>query len=237
MKKTVAKLVGLYLLISAFMTRAETLFSPGSITIGTNQAILITSMNDAIDLILLDGQYVFFRYDYTDPQFAIAGNHTLSFVNGSDFITYQLFNNCAIKTMMFTNTTEIGVVSNSIYVPSGKTIQFFTPMTAAPPIVTIVPDGSTNIYNLSLPGPYRFPAVAGPATIQIACNLEGAADVVSYYFTDEILQIPPKGFLNIPAPAMEIDIQKSYDLTNWTNTGAFGTSAEGKAFYRLQILQ
>jgi hypothetical protein len=104
----------------------------------------------------------------------------------------------------------------------------------------ISPLGSTNVYNLFWSGNgsnpnNHTPSVTGPVTITFI--RDGYPLVISYYLTDEILQLPAQGFLNVPAPALEVNVQKSYDLTDWTNVAAFNTSAEAKAYYRLKMLQ
>lgn len=251
------KLLNLFCLLSltaVVSLRADTLFSPGSITIGTNQAILITTMGDNMDngTTALDGAPLSFddvTYGGTF-NYAIAGSHTLSLSNpdnnsGSGFITYQILNGSSIKTI-FLNDTNNGSFTgtNSLFVPAGKTVQFFTPINYFGGSVSAVisSQGSTNTYNLiERHSNYNNPAVSGPATITFSLTLNNNWSndpfLISYYFTDEILQVPPQGYLKTPAPALEVDVQKSYDLTTWTNVGAFNTSAEAGAFYRLKILQ
>jgi hypothetical protein len=251
MTKTLLKVICCLSLIT--VVHAETLFSPGSITIATNQTILITTLGgESYEETYLDGQPLFFEgrsVSSAGTPYAIAGNHTLTLSNyiGSSFITYQLLNGSSIKTIVLNNsfTNNGGTFfngTNSIYIPAGKTAQFFAPIADSDFSALILPDGSTNVYNLfsfaqEWQPSYSGPAVTGPVTIQFSITNSDYADVVSYYFTDEILQLPPQGFLNVPAPVLEVDVQKSYNLTDWTNVGAFNTSAEAKAFYRLQILQ
>jgi hypothetical protein len=71
----------------------------------------------------------------------------------------------------------------------------------------------------------------------VAPSPTGIATALSYYFTDEVVQFPTGGLLTVPAPVLEVNIQKSYDLTNWTDIATFHTDAESKAFYRLKMLQ
>ena len=252
MRKNLFNLICCFSLITA--VHANTLFSPGSITIATNQTILITTMGgESYVETYLDGQPLFFEArspSPASPQYAIAGNHTLTLSNnvGSGFITYQLLNGSSIKTILLNNsfidTNGYPVFSgtNSINVPAGKTAQFFDPIADSDLSALISPQGSTNVYKLfSFTQPYQpsssCPSVTGPVTIRFSITNSGYANIVSYYFTDEILQLPQQGFLAVPAPALEVDVQKSYNLTDWTNVGAFKTSAEAKAFYRLQMLQ
>ena len=245
----------------AFLTislalKANTLFSPGTITIGTNQAMLINSTAGQgtnyvnYPTVFADGipigfsgssPFVFVQGQVSikPKKFAIAGPHSIYFSNDANcYISYQLINSSAIQTIFQTNA-DVGQ-TNTLIVPAGKTIQFFAPIPVASIYLgvnpcTISPDGSTNSYPL-FDQSFSEPSITGPATITLISS-GGVPALYSYYFTDQILQLPAQGFLNVPAPQLEVNIQKSYNLTDWTNVGAFNTSAEAGAFYRLKILQ
>jgi len=127
--------------------------------------------------------------------------------------------------------------TNFITVASNRTIQLFPPMGNIDTLL-VQPPSSTNWYNFPVySSGYPSPSITGPATIAVAVTGGDNPTALSYYFTDEVVQFPPGGLLTVPAPILEVNIQKSYDLTNWTPVATFHTDAEAKAFYRLQMLQ
>jgi hypothetical protein len=183
------KIALLVLLITVVVTRADTFFGPGSINIATNQAILINTISG------LTGPNLYFdgmslpTQTYSSPQFAIAGPHTLSSVDDPPiYITYQILNGSAIQTICLTNQTSGSFnQTNSLVVPAGKTVQFFTPFWPGDRYCSalISPAASTNLYDvfpMAQPSQswYGAPAVAGPCTITFAVFNSSQPLIVSY---------------------------------------------------------
>ena len=236
------------LLIIANAARADTLWVPGTITISTNETILITAftasggkpgltlMLDGIDISL--GIFNGSAYALTQV-LALTGPHSLYVTNNGNFsppfsssITFQRITNSPIQTIVTTAGT-----TNFINVATGRTIQLFPPMENSESIL-VQPPGSTNWFTIPLYGSFNpSPSITGPATIAIAVGTGTTATALSYYFTDEVVQFPPSGLLTVPAPILEVNIEKSFDLTNWTPVATFHTDAEAKAFYRLKMLK
>lgn len=234
------------LLIIANAARADTLWVPGTITIATNETILITPLGGLSGpggpniLLLLDGVDVSISpFGYSVPGvYALTGPHSLIVTNrfGSpqyfDFVTFQRITNSPIQTILNTAGT-----TNVINVSSGRTIQLFPPMGIVGSIM-VEPPGSTNWLAFGTFSTYPSPSITGPATFAVSVPVGSAqGTALSYYFTDEVVQFPPSGLLTVPAPILEVNIEKSYDLTNWTPVATFHTDAESKAFYRLKMLK
>jgi hypothetical protein len=208
------------LLFLANSIPAETLFGNGATTIGTNETIIINYLSESGGQFYCDGQNL--NFNSLSSIYAISGPHTIAVTNG--LITFQRLTNSTIQTIILPEDA-----TNMISVPAGKTIQFFKPIGSL--IATVTPSGSTNTYTLGWD--YNCPTITGPATISLTVGYA----VVSFYFTDQVVQLPQQGFLNLPSPLLEVDVQKSYDLVSWTTTAAFLTDAEAGAFYRLKMLQ
>lgn len=225
-------LLFLHLSFCLISSRAETFYGPGSISVATNETILITTLGGqggGWDC-SIDGQTVSLRYSDNKPyRYAISGPHTFG-VTGISFVTFQRLQGSSVRTLILNGGT------NYISISAGKTAQFFQPMTGylGGKIQAIVhPEGSTNSYSfLDESGGYPHPSVSGSAVVEVS-----GFGAVSYYLTDDILQLPPQGFLQTPALTLEVNIEKSYDLTNWIPTGTFNTEAEAGAFYRLRMLK
>jgi len=219
------------LLAFSISTNAETLFGPGSINIATNEAILINTVGRGAGLpvyeIYINGNCAEFEAEILPV--AIAGPRSLAFSNQT-FITFQKLQGSSIKTLLVTSS-----ITNIVSVPDGKTIQFFNPSSFGL-VASVHPSNSTNVYEIFTSDYLSHPAITGPVTIEISTT-HTCSIIVSYYFTDEVLQMPPAGLLHTPAPTLEINIEKSYNLTNWIPTGAFNTEAENGALYRLRILR
>jgi len=152
------------------------------------------------------------------------------------FVSYQRITNSPIRTIVNNGTT-----TNFINVPAGKTIQLLPILGNTDQNILIQPQNSTSWFTW-LPYSAGFPSasVTGPVTIEIAgsgLSEPGSGCALSYYFTSDVVQFPPSGLLNLSTPILEVNIQKSYDLTNWTPSATFHTDAEAKAFYRLQMLK
>jgi hypothetical protein len=227
--------------------RAETLFGPGTINIATNEAIVITtppvSDIDASIGFYLDGLAMEFDMGMNgwNPRYFIAGPHALT-ISNHYFITFQRLQDSSVKTVVCPNPS-----TNLIHVPVGKTIQFLARSRSqnnngfrAMVVSTNSPEPYAMHYTSNPRGEYggsSAPALSGPCDIYLVQDDFSSPLFVSYYFTDEVLQLPPAGFLPTPAPALEVNMEKSYDLTNWIPTATFNTEAEARAFYRLRLLK
>ncbi|MEI6078690.1 MAG: hypothetical protein WCS94_24150 [Verrucomicrobiota bacterium] len=233
---------------------AETLFcsrTSGTIPIGTNETILITTVNvdggfSLPDLVLLlDGSDVsigangFFGGEHNLP-LVLTGPHDLNVSlkppyssSYNFFLTFQRITNSPIKTVVaLINTT------NFIDVPIGKTIQLLPPLGTAR-YIFVEPQGSTNWFHIAFTDGVQTASIAGPATIQVCPDSDYVpqALALSYYFPDDVVQFPPTGLLSVPAPILEVNIEKSYDLKTWLPSATFHTDAEASAFYRLKMLK
>lgn len=232
---------GLFLL----SVSAETFYGPGTITIATNEAILINSMrppsgamfvDDTTNLFFGSGSYASYDYRY-GQRYAIAGPHTLIVSSGDSddefWMTFQRLQGSSIHTIIAKAGT------NTVNIASGKTLQFFPIFGKGSNLkLEVHPTGSTNTYLWTTYNyNYIAPSFAGPACLNIIVEDASETDVVSFYFTDEILQLPPSGLLNTPSPSLEINVEKSQNLKDWTPVSAFNTEAEAISFYRLRILK
>jgi hypothetical protein len=241
--KTALLVVSGFLLIAANSYCTETLFGPGTIKIGTNETILITGMGSARGEVgpklSLDGVDVtpdLDFYVFANLISAVSGPHNLVATNESlsdFFITFQRLTNSTITTIV-----TLPNATNVINVPEGKTIQFFSPLGDFYSIPAMVqPQESTEwvtlrfLWNSGLP----YPCLAGVAKIRFSTTT--VANLYSYYFTDDVVQFPPRGLLSLPATILQVHIEKSSDLANWTPKAVFHTEAETGAFYRLKMLK
>jgi hypothetical protein len=222
-------------------SHAETFFGPGTINIETNETILITTCaGTGLNEWDFNGIRVQMIYVRPDSPYVFAGPGNLSTTN-QNVVTFRRLLGSAIK-MMVINCGGTNVIN----VPTGKTIQFFQRIynnvfdNPVNPDFRIRPQGSTNVYPFGI-GYEAPPAFTGPATIEATIDSyfcpNSDSVIVPYFFTDELLQLPSSGFLRTPAPALEVNVEKSYNLTNWVPTAAFNTEAEAGAFYRLRMLK
>jgi hypothetical protein len=237
---------GLGILLTAGSLCAETLYGPGVISVGTNETILLTTVNaDGVGDIELEIPDLIVSIDLllwgsaSSPVFALTGPHNLyvsaRFGNSNFFLTFQRITNSPIKTVLtYANTT------NYINVEAGRTIQLFPPLGISD-TVWLQPAGSTNWMQCHFATGCPSPSLTGPVTIKVGWSLaEGNfrnATVLSYYFTDEVVQFPPSGILKVPAPQLQVNVEKSYDLKKWMPAAVFHTEAETGAFYRLRMLK
>lgn len=233
------------LLAASAAARAETLFAPGTITIGTNEAIVITTpptalMDPRLDF-RLDG--VAMAFDLTlspwSPRYYIAGPRALTLSNHC-FMTFQRLQGSAVRTVVCTAPG-----TNVVHVPAGKTVQFLARSRGNGFSAWVVSPDSPEPYPMNYISDPRMdgygnpmPSLTGPCDVYLALEMTfDSALFVSYYFTDEVLQVPGAGFLSAEAPVLEVNIEKSHDLVHWTPTGAFTTGAEAGAYYRLRMLK
>src|SRR6185503_20666085 len=152
---------------------------------------------------------------------ALTGPRRLSVTNpqGGVFLTFQRLTNSPIQTIV----TGIGA-TNFINVPNGRTIQFFHYLGggSGDGSLWFQPNDSTNWFQWHEDSP-KTPSVSGPLTVRISPS--SAPAVWSYYVTDDVVQFPPNGLLTVPAPVLHVDIEKSYNLTDWIPTATFHTEA------------
>jgi hypothetical protein len=237
--KSIILLVCGFLSIAANSFCTETVFGPSTIRVGTNEAILLTTIQaEGMPDLIVDGVGLSTDSlpDFGDgPTIALAGPHDLVVTNhtGAEdfFVTFQRLTNSPIRTVMAVTAGE-----HFINVPTGKTIQMF-PVLGKPEYITVQRQNSTN-WIRCFEGRYRQPSIAGPVTVRVVFDPDyGWETAFSYYLTDEVVQFPPQGLLSVPAPILQVNIEKSYDLTNWTPKAVFHTDAEAKAFYRLKMLK
>jgi len=108
-----------------------------------------------------------------------------------------------------------------------------------PRTIKVQPQNSTNWFGCLNVRGFPSTSISGPVTIAVAVQDLGnnLGTALSYYFTEDVVSFPPSGALTAPAPVLQVNIEKSYDFTNWIPTATFHTEAEAKAFYRLRMLQ
>jgi hypothetical protein len=218
------------LMVTIGQLRSETLYGPGTINIATNETILINDNGaHATAQFYLDDVGVNLEQPAGIQQYHYALTGPLTLTNfESPYFTFQRLHGSAIKTVRINPG-----VTNIINVPTGKTIQFFDTINDVR--AQALPLNSTNVYDVQLI--QNRPTLTGPVTIEVWNYDYELTSFVSYYFTDEVLQLPTSGLLAIPAPILEVNVEKSYNLTNWAPTAAFHTDAEAGAFYRLRMLK
>jgi hypothetical protein len=242
--KTISHLLCCSLLIVANAARAETLFGTGTIIIATNQTLLITTlagteMYSPLIKLIMDGVDITPQPKSDLPGFlAVSGPHTLVVTNADEhssefFVSFQRLTNSPIRTVLTVPNS-----TNFISVSAGKTIQLLPPL-GAPRTIQVQPQNSTNWFACITLAGFPSLSISGPVTIAIAVQDYGnnLGTALSYFFTDDLVQFPPSGLLTVPAPILQVNVEKSYDFTNWTPTATFHTEAEAKAFYRLRMLK
>jgi hypothetical protein len=129
-------------------------------------------------------------------------------------------------------------VTNTISIPDGKTLRFFSLVPPPGHEMSLAIDArqSTNIYqNLVL-----FPGMelSGPLdlTFRVKFPDPGAA-VYTYYITEAFLTLPGPRLLQGPTGGFQISVEKSADLSNWFPVILQSTTADQKAFFRLKLSQ
>lgn len=207
----------------------ETFFGPGAFNVASNESIVISTFvtgnpsPPTINLTINGNNFLIFSHAFGyNPKWAIAGPSAVVITNQLG-VTFQRLKGSVVKTCMVT----LSETNELIDVPTNKVIQIFAPMHGTYDFrVFVKHDSSTNLYevpfyNGSFSG-VSAATLAGPATISFTTNSVG---LISYYLSD------------VSSGDAEVNIQKSYDLTNWITTGAFNTDAEPSVFYRLKILK
>jgi hypothetical protein len=216
----------------------ETFCGPGSLNIATNEAIVIQMVGGTDFQWYFDDKSIPLYPDEPGNPLAFAGPANLT-TSSNNFITFQRLRGTAVKT------TVISCNGTNVFnIPAGRTVQFFRLASSSAYNLNsrFQPQGSTNYYPFTYFGAQVIPpSFTGPLTIEISLSPAdcpgNAVGIASYFFTDEVLQVPPGGYLQIPAPAMEVNIEKSYNLSNWIPTAAFHTGVEAGAFDRLRMLK
>jgi hypothetical protein len=250
MMTTTQQLLSLIGGVAVFLTlgsvHAETLYGPGIISVGANETILLTTINvNSIDDLELEIPDLIVNIDsllwnsFSSPVFALTGPYDLYVfprtTNSNFFLSFQRITNSPIKTVL----TE-AYTTNYIQVPAGKTIQLFPPLGNAQTILAQT-SSSTNWLRCYFGNRCPAPSLTGPVRIKVGLSKANSsfrdATVLSYYFTDQVVQFPPAGLLKVPAPQLEVNVEKSYDLQQWTPAAAFHTDTEPGAFYRLRMLR
>lgn len=75
----------------------------------------------------------------------------------------------------------------------------------------------------------------GPITFGLYDALAENSQFLTYYFVDEVMELPDGAIQ--ATPASMIAIEKSLNLTNWVPTAVISTPDDAKAFYRLRVGQ
>ena len=229
-------------LLSVKPCSGETFFGPGVITIASNETIIVTTVLGYGAAGTLDGKEwsIYYKPDTLNFDFmpivggAITGPHIIEITNQA-CLTYQKLIGSAVKTFVVQAGT-----TNTITIPEGKTIRFFVPLGQGT-VEGELNRGGQSLYLASSMWLLKNETLSGPMTIRIwgqdYSDGRKCTFVFSYYYTDEIVQLPAQGVLPRLGQRAEVNVEKSGDLTNWTPTAAFLTTEGSNSFYRLRILR
>lgn len=193
--------------MAGFALRADTLYGPGTITISNKEAIMIYLCSPNAQF-YIDGQALTSITATEDPalinpHYTIGGPHTLTLMTntnvedlGGVYISYGRIKTSAIQSVIIPYNT-----TNSITVPSGKTVQLYDPFPFCDsPWVTVYAQatkGTGAIPLLTFSGiGYTHPAASGPVTLSIANNNQFGPVVISYYFLTKPRTSPPVDLLH-----------------------------------------
>src|SRR6266446_376471 len=81
--------------------------------------------------------------------------------------------------------------------------------------------------------------LSGPASVTVISYNQSISgtnwQVYSYYLTDDFTVPPAVGYLQGGTGGFQIAIEKSPDLTNWSQVIYYPTSTDQRAFYRMRI--
>jgi hypothetical protein len=243
---TRSKLAIILAFLPLLVVRGETLITTNGevfrFNVPTGQVALISyyyasPQPENFPLIIAKGQtnvLPFTVYDFTpQPKAALSGPLELVKTNsGNSIISYQFLSGSPIVSEVITSHS-----TNSINVPSGKTIKFLPPIGLESGISVSMQKGQKTIGgDLRIEGGEEF---AGPLTIDLFLTkpqiYTNKAAVFSYFFTEDALVLPELKLLQGPTGNFQIGVDKSSDLTNWFPVIIHNTADEQKAFYRLRL--
>lgn len=237
------------LLLTLSSVRADMLFGPASLVLNSNEFILFSDFEFGAgygpnhDAMLLDGQLVHMPNQFStvqphpsDAPYAIAGPITINLTNTA-FFNYQRLSGPLLRTVVIP-TNDVVLID----VPTNRDVVFFPANSGSDSIqplqASIEPPGSTNTYRSigKIGGlwPQRY---SGPLRIRLsgAVSWDSSFFFVTYYFTDASVQPLPHLVSGLPGAALEISVEKSGNLTNWTPTALINAVADTNSFYRLRI--
>lgn len=172
-------------------------------------------------------------------EWALAGPATINFEAGNyttaPVVCFKRLSGSGIQSVY----TPKEAVTNSISVPEGKVCRFFVPFGYSPSFteaaisVPIMADFGTNsVGPVFLRGREEL---TGLRSFSILSDTEGIGSVVSFYFTDEALQLPDGLAVQAPTGDYTVTVEKSLNLTNWFPSVIQSATSAEKAFYRLKI--
>ncbi len=250
-------LVSVVMLLGFFISLQAETFSTSTnsvqtLTIGTNEAIFITTLkhtgNLSDPLLATVTQNsntsvlpLLTKLGWgTTPAYAFAGPMTIQFQQANVVMEFQRVQTTNVFTTIFNASN--GVVIN---VPTNKTVKFLQPISwfylndvdNAYPAALLTLSNSTTVVKDSLDGGENF---SEPVDITLIAGYSGIGNTftngwVTYYFTEEFAALPIVGATTVPAGTSMIAIEKSQDLAHW-NTIFFklvGTDQTG--FYRFKV--
>lgn len=236
------------LIVANSAVRAETLVTTNGevfrLNISTGQVAMVShyfssDVGSDYPFIIAKGETNLFplyvNYGTRQLQVALAGPMEIIRTNvGSRAISYQLFTGNSISSEIITATA-----TNTINVPSGKTIKFFQPFPAYGSEISIniaIQKNGRVASGLPIYGGEEF---EGPLSINIYFKFpqfdSGKAAVYSYYFTEHAVVVPEPPLILGPTGNFQVGVDKSLDLTNWNPVILHNTANDQKAFYRLRI--
>lgn len=149
----------------------------------------------------------------------------------SSFVSYRTLPSQDLITIVHQGPGNLEVV-----VPDGKIMKFVSGCATTSPEPTFYfknADG-TKTSSISWLSMDKF-FLRGPITFGLWDAFAENSQFLTYYFIDEVLELPDGAMQATPASI--IAIEKSLNLTNWAPKAVISTPDEPKAFYRLRVGQ
>lgn len=163
---------------------------------------------------------------------AFAGPFELVFFNDSAIVTFHRLQTTAVTTLILGASH-----TNLINVPTNKALRIFPNGGSGRAIVTRGTH-SRIIDDEDLEGGCEL---TGPLTVSLTGYSENFLgheyrQALSYYITDDVLQVTANGYLKTPPGTYSVLVEKSTDLARWFPVTVQSTAtSDTSAFYRIRI--
>jgi hypothetical protein len=227
--KTLALVSVVFWTVGPSQIFAETIVVPNgatnSIVVGTNEAIIVDYTSFSFGGVF----YGRGGTNYLVPfrrRSALAGPCEISFPSASAVTFHRVQTSAIITLVLGSNQT------NTIVIPSGKTARFFAP---DPSAGYLIRQGTNSLHLDELPDD-GF-ELTGPMILTVTgYSLGQSRAAVSYFITEDFVEVTAEGYLKGPTGTFEVLVEKSTDLVSWTPVMVQNTViADSRAFYRLRI--
>jgi hypothetical protein len=234
--KTVALISMFLCTVCASRIFGETIVVKGgtdSIVVGTNEAIIVDYTTDTPGGVFYGrgGTNYLVRFD---RHTAWAGPCEFSFLGfpfpQSTAVTFRRVQTPAITTLVLGSNE-----TTTIVIPPGKTAKFFAGEVGQRSTIS----QGTNSVGLYVPDDGL--ELAGPLTVTVAGrsytdSFGEHRAALSYFITEDFLEVTADGYLKGPTGTFEVLVEKSTDLLSWAPVMVQNTvTADTRAFYRLRI--